>query len=424
MKFILALFAILAIISLGQAHQAPDFGKGPLHEDIQDILDLIPVEEINNICDEYLKDPEIQAAIQYIQTTTIIEDLMVDFEAIPEVINLFNYLQKEGIDIYLIINEINKALGIKELEPPISHAYSTIGKRTGGIAGFFRDISKVLPFDDYIHIYVQKLKTSPSFVRYINQLKSNNFQQIVNKVYKIKSFQIILDGLKSSGVNTRIVADIMFIVLGITVPASYQDYTYLARTIDDDLLDFLGLIPIEKYNEILLTYLSEDKKVQNAFLYLFTAEFHDQLRAVEALKEFQAFTIYLQKAGLNVIDYIQTFHKAIGMEEYVPPKVDSTFKSQVGVQKIGDGITGMLNDLYDIFPLKEIDDLYEEKLQTSKVFADFIAKLKSPDMQKIIDNLYANKTYKEFILKTRAKGLEFQELTKLIARIFGLKFPY
>lgn len=59
MKFTLALFAILAIISLGQAHQAPDFGKGPLHEDIQDILDLIPVEEINNICDEYLKDPEI-----------------------------------------------------------------------------------------------------------------------------------------------------------------------------------------------------------------------------------------------------------------------------------------------------------------------------------------------------------------------------
>ncbi|KAM0732808.1 Protein G12 [Formica fusca] len=218
MKFTykLMLFAVLSIIGLGQAHQAPDFGKGPLHEDMQDILDLIPVKEINNICQEYLRDPEIQAAMQYILTTTIIEDLMLDFEAIPEVINLFNYLQKEGIEIYFLINEINKALGIKELEPSISH--SAIKKRTGGIAGFFKDIRKVLPSDDFIHIYVQKMKTSQTFVRYINQLKSNNFQQIVNKVHKIKSFQIILNGLKNSGVNTQIVADVMFIVLGITVP--------------------------------------------------------------------------------------------------------------------------------------------------------------------------------------------------------------
>ncbi|XP_072742590.1 protein G12-like [Anoplolepis gracilipes] len=219
MKFTLMLLATLATIGLGQAHQVPDFGKGSLHEDFQDILDLIPAEEINNICLDYLEDPEIIAVIEYILTTTIIEDLMVDFEAIPEVINLFNYLQKEGIDIYFLINEINRALGIKELEPPsISHAYSTNKKRTGGIAGIFKDISNVLPFDDFIHIYVQKLKTSPAFVRYINQLKSNNFQQIVNKVYKIESFQIISNGLKVSGVNTQIVEDIMYIVLGITVP--------------------------------------------------------------------------------------------------------------------------------------------------------------------------------------------------------------
>lgn len=66
-----------------------------------------------------------------------------------------------------------------------------------------------------------------------------------------------------------------------------------ARTVDDELLDFLELILIEEYNEILFTYINENKEVQNALIYLFTAYFHDQLRAVKALKEFQALIIYL-----------------------------------------------------------------------------------------------------------------------------------
>lgn len=139
------LLAILAVISLDQTHQAPDFGEVPLRH-IQNIIDQLP-KRINKICDD-LKDPEVQAAIQY--NLSIIKDLMIDFEVIPEVTKLFNYLQKEGIDIYFLVNEINKALGIKELEPPNSHAYSTYVKRTDGIAEFFKDSSEVF-VDDFIH---------------------------------------------------------------------------------------------------------------------------------------------------------------------------------------------------------------------------------------------------------------------------------
>lgn len=211
------LFAVLAIIGFGQAHQFPDFGKGPLHEDLQDILDLVPAEEIANVVFIYLaEDSEVKDAFQNLVSSTILKDLMIDFEAIPEVINFFNYLHKESIDIYFLINEVNKALGIKKLEPPLSHEYSTM--ITGGIAGLFKDIKILFHYDDYIRIYVRKMKTSSAFVRFVNQLKSDNFQQIINKLYEINSFQIILNFLKSKEVNTRIVADIMYIVLGISVP--------------------------------------------------------------------------------------------------------------------------------------------------------------------------------------------------------------
>lgn len=220
MKFTLTLSAILVIIGLGQAHQFPDFGKGPLHEDFQDFLDLVPAKKINDIVVDYWhNDPETKAAIEYAFTSGLLKDFYTAYEAIPEVIKHFNYLHEEGIYIYSLINDVNKALGIKELEPPsISYTNSTIQKRTGGIAGYYKDLFAALPLNDIIHLYAQKLKTSSAYVRYINELKSDNYQQIVNKVYEIESFKIINNGLKSKGVNIQTFEDIIYIVLGITVP--------------------------------------------------------------------------------------------------------------------------------------------------------------------------------------------------------------
>lgn len=226
MKFQLTLIAILAVAGLGQARNFPDFGKGPLHEDIQDILDLVPIDEIKEVVQEYVeKDDEVKSIIEIAESTSIFKNLMEDFEAIPEAIKFINYLHKEGIDIYDGINAINKRLGIKELVPPsvlVREPY-TKPMRTGGLAGLFKDIKVLFNYDDFIRIYVQKSKTSKAFSKFVTQLKSKNFQKLVNKVYEIKSFKLILDTLHDAEVNTRIISDIMYIVLGITTP-NYPDF--------------------------------------------------------------------------------------------------------------------------------------------------------------------------------------------------------
>lgn len=322
----------------------------------------------------------------------------------------------------MVINKLNDLLGIDKLEPPPSHPYSAIKLRTGGLVGLFQDILKVCPIDKFIHTYAQKTKNSSAFNGLINQLKSDNFQQLVNKAYKIDAFNTIVNGLKSSGVNTQIAADLLYIVLGITTPNSAS--VYQERTLDEELMDFVNLIPFEKYVEIMVEYITKDEKVQAALLYMFTPEFQDGLRKIEALKEHSAFVVYMREIGLDIVPAIQELHKALGMEEYVPPKTQGVFKSQIGILKIGDGMKGMIQDLYNILPLDEIDALYKEKMRNSKVFADFIGKITSPDMQKIIDNLYKNEIYKNFVITCRGKGLDFEEMTKLITRIFGIQFPY
>ncbi|KAL6261651.1 hypothetical protein P5V15_006739 [Pogonomyrmex californicus] len=200
---------------------------------------------------------------------------------------------------------------------------------------------------------------------------------------------------------------------------------YDEQTLEDELIDFLKFIPVEKWTEVVTKYINEDVKIQSALLYLFDVEFHDLLRSIEALKEYDALVKYLQNTGLDVISYIKTFHKTIGMEDYVPPpKVENIFESQIGIQKVGDGMAGMIKDLYDLLPIDKIDALYKQKLEDSQMFADFIAAVKSPKLQEIVTNLYGNQTFKDFVMKCREKGLEFQELTKLVARIFGIQFPY
>jgi len=130
------------------------------------------------------------------------------------------------------------------------------------------------------------------------------------------------DELKSRRVNTPLVANIVYILLGITEPNNVSVHE---RSLDDDFVDILKPISgkdVEKINEIIYKYVTEDERVQNGVLYLFTEEFHSALRNTEALKEHHELVIYLEEAGLHVIEVIKFLHQVIGMEDYVPPKIE------------------------------------------------------------------------------------------------------
>ncbi|XP_011706010.1 PREDICTED: uncharacterized protein LOC105461210, partial [Wasmannia auropunctata] len=163
-------------------------------------------------------------------------------------------------------------------------------------------------------------------------------------------------------------------------------------------------------------YVEQDEKVLNALEYMFSPEFESMAREVEALKEYQAIVAYLEKNVLNVIDSVKT----IGMQAYVP-QIKIKGKSQIGIQKIGDGMIGMIEDLNNLLPTDKIDALFKEKMQNSKVFADFIGKLISPEMQKLAGDLLATQTYQNYINTAKENGLELVELGKLIIRVIGLK---
>jgi len=98
----------------------------------------------------------------------------------------------------------------------------------------------------------------------------------------------------------------MYIVLGITVSNNvsvYQDQLSVYMVIDE-IIDFVKLIPIDLIAEIISKYTLEDEKVQNAMLYLSSSEFHFTLHKLEALKEFKTLVVYLEEAGLFIIEFL------------------------------------------------------------------------------------------------------------------------
>lgn len=217
MKFALVLFALVATSSAKL--KLPNFGIGELYKDIQDFLDVLPQEEIFAITLQYFsEDAEFQAMVEYFQSEGF-KGLVVDCEALPEVKVMMDYIHNAGIDIYKIVNMLNEYLGLDLLPTPRPPKFAMATKQIkGGIRGYVDDIMAILPIDLLNSMYEEKLKTSEDFAKFIAQLESETFQEIVNQVYLHPKTQELLDHAEKAGIDLKVIKDLLKILWGISVP--------------------------------------------------------------------------------------------------------------------------------------------------------------------------------------------------------------
>ncbi|XP_012525485.1 uncharacterized protein LOC105830611 [Monomorium pharaonis] len=188
-------------------------------------------------------------------------------------------------------------------------------------------------------------------------------------------------------------------------------------TLLKELMDFVNLLPMDEVIEIIAKYVTEDIKVREALDFIETSEFDDLMRTLESLNEYQVYVEFLKKVGLPIEESVkQKIQHALSIKDN-PSKIESKVQ-------VGDGMEGMFKYLLNVLPLDKIDALYEEKMKTSKVYGDFITKIMSKELDKIVNDLIANDTYKMFITKTKEKGLEFEALALFDARMIGIKSEY
>lgn len=216
MKFSLLAVAVLALFSPLEAWQVPRSGNGALADEVQDLVDLVPLDDMVMVLFEYLaEDAEFQRLVTYLQSDEF-RNLITDIEAMPEFTVTLNYIQAAGVDIYSLANKVNDFLHLKQLTPPVKllRAFAI----TGGIRGFLDDIEALMPRQKFIDMWNEKKVTSTVFRDFVNFMGSTPVQTMVTSVCADPHFGNILNMAVRDGVDVTAVKTFLETMLGLTVP--------------------------------------------------------------------------------------------------------------------------------------------------------------------------------------------------------------
>lgn len=420
MKLQAVLFTTFVAFATVNCHYLPDFGKGPLHEDIQYFLDMIPMEQVISTVLKYAaEDAEFQDFLKYFSTTEF-KDMIVDVEAMPEFRKFANYLQNNGVFIYDELNKLNKIIGI-----PSIHQYNSIEynnkKITGGVKGLFDDVKALISYDKFIHGYVYKMRTSEAFRDFVAELKSKGNQEFADALYVKQRYLNFRALIIKKGIDFVLIEDIIYVVLGVEFPVIETMEIFASEELSKDLHDFMNLVDKNKILNIITSYLKDDE-VQKALKYMYSDEFHDLVRLVEAMPEYQDLVKFLENSGLNMTELINKIHHLFGMEDYVPPKVNIKHLSINTYSNLG-GIKALVDAVKAALPLDKFKALYEEKMKTSAAFRTFMERLRSDDFQHIVKTVYSSHIFLEMRQKCIDAGLNLESLRDLIENVLGIHLP-
>ena len=411
MKFsLVALSAVVAFATVNCYH-LPAFGEGPLYEDIQYFIDMIPMDEVMKVIVQYtIKDSEFQQLLKYVKTDDF-KQMVNEIEAIPEFRTFASYMDKHGIYMYDVLNKMNKVIGLPSFQPILVKK-----EITGGLTGLFNDVKELISYDDIIHGYVYKMRTSQEFRDFIAELKSEGNQNFVNALYKNQRYLTFRATLVSKGLDITLVEDVLYTVLGIEFPVLNTTYALYDNKLSKDIQDFIDLIDMDKVIKIVSAYLDDDQ-IQESLRYFRSEEFHVLVRKVEALKPYQNLVQYLHNAGLNIHGLIQMVHKLFNMEDYVPPSGNyfSFFVNRGGMK-------GLIDDVLASLPMDKFKAMFQEKMKTSPEFQSFVKQVQSQEFEEIVDLIYSEPIFLEMRQKAIEVGLDIQRARKVFEEI-GILLP-
>ncbi|CAL7935489.1 unnamed protein product [Xylocopa violacea] len=415
MKLQAAAFTALVALATVSCHNLPNFGHGQLYEDIQYFLDFIPFDKVTNIVLQYASnDAEFQELLKYFETDEF-KTMIREIEAIPQFHYFMTYLENKGVHIISELDKLNKIVGI----PPFQR-YDEKPRITGGLKGLFEDVKALVNYDDFIHGYVHKMRTSSAFREFVGNLKSPGNQKLVCALYENKNYLHFRSMLVSKHLDIALIEDIIYTVLGIEFPSYYVSYD--SNELSRDIHEFTDLIDMNKIAKIVMNYLDDDE-VKKAMEYMYSEEFHALVRKVEALPEYRELVKYLANAGLDIYGLIQKVHKLFGMEDYVPPKWTTREAASRHTLVNRGGVKHLVDDVIAVLPLDKFKALFQQKMQNSPAFKTFVEKLRSDDFQKIVNAVYQTPIFLEMRQKAIDVGLDLAPVRKVIEDVIGIHLP-
>lgn len=202
MKFVSAIFVILVAASPLNAYKIPATGSGALAKEFQDFIDLIPLDKIIEVTKTYYaQDKQFRNIIQLMKTEEL-KQWMLDIESAPEFKLLINYVQKNGLDIYYLVNEFNKSLKLPPLVSGIKALFGSFdNKIIGGFIGYLIDVAALVPIEKLSDLFTEKNKNSEVFKAFVAEVTSSKYFNFYNNIFEDKHYKNLENEAVSLGVT-------------------------------------------------------------------------------------------------------------------------------------------------------------------------------------------------------------------------------
>ncbi|XP_063907578.1 uncharacterized protein LOC135125811 [Zophobas morio] len=391
----------LAVIYEFLGWGAPVFKKAPrsLIDDLQDFLDLLPIDEIQAIAAEHLQtDGAFAAVVIYLQGPEWAA-LVDEVGAKPAVQDFIQYLTDAGLPVTDIIDWIHNLIAgaAPGIEPD----------ENGSLRPLLDEIEAIIPVDDLVALLNDKLQNSPDFQDLYTKVSSEDAHALVEEVRAIDEVQRLAQRLRDFGVKVDETLAVIYEFLGWGAPV----FKKAPRSLIDDLQDFLDLLPIDDIEAIAAEHLQTDGAFAAVVIYLQGPEWAALVDEVGAKPAVQDFIQYLTDAGLPVTDIIDWIHNLIaGAAPGIEPDENGSLRP-------------LLDEIEAIIPVDDLVALLNDKLQNSPDFQDLYTKVSSEDSHALVEEVRAIDEVQRLAQRLRDFGVKVDETLAVIYEFLGWGAP-
>lgn len=196
---LLAVIAFAATAVLISTTSGAEPSKRSLQDDFNEFVELLPFEEIVDVTIKYvLTDKDVQKALEYLlgpEFSTVWDQVF----ALKEVRDVLDYLEEAGVEAYAFFNDVASLFGLNQIKPSVMSVHYPVGAR--GLSDFVDDLLALLPKDELMALFENKLETSAEFKAFFEKVKSTDFQKLLEFASSSTELQSLFQKLRDHGVD-------------------------------------------------------------------------------------------------------------------------------------------------------------------------------------------------------------------------------
>jgi hypothetical protein len=390
---------VYGLLEWGAPPKAVKKSGRTLADDLQEFIDLLPLDDILAIADEHLQtDGAFVAVVLYLQGPEWTE-LVDTVGAMPAVQDFIQFLNDAGLPVDDILAWIDDL--IKNAVP------GTDADEEGSLRPILDEVEAILPIDDLLALVNDKLQNSPDFQALYVEVSSEKAHTLVEEVRALDEVQTLAQRLISMGVKVEEALAWVYDFLGWGEPKLSKS----GRTLADDLQEFIDLLPLDDILAIADDHLQTDGAFVAVVLYLQGPEWTELVETVGAMPAVQDFIQFLNDAGLPVDDILAW------IDDLIKNAVPGTDADEEG------SLRPILDEVEAILPIDDLLALVNDKLQNSPDFQALYVEVSSEKAHTLVEEVRALDEVQTLAQRLISMGVKVEEALAWVYDFLGWGEP-